>query len=472
MTESNRIEYKRELTANLEKVVVSFLNYHDGGVIYLGIDKHEGTVGIADPDAVQLAVKDRLKNNIHPSALGLFDVILEKKDGQDVIKIIVASGSEKPYYLRKYGMSEKGSFIRIGSACEPMPIRMIEELFSRRTRNSLAHIRSPRQDLSFEQLKIYYQEAGLSLNDRFAANLELLTEDGGFNYAAYLLADQNGNSVQVAKYAGTDSVDLLDSKEYGFCCLVKTCKQVLDRLEGIENRVINKITPRERITRPYWNPVALREAVINAIIHNDYSTELVPKFEIFSDRLEITSAGSFQSKEEQDYFFAGYSMPRNKTLMRVFKDLELAEYLGSGIPRILKAYPKESFLFSSHFIRTSFPISQDAIALERQLEKDKAAGGRQPETTGKNYRKELQEKGSGKRFRKEVQERGSGKTAQSILNIMKEDPHVTVTELAEKLKVSERAINKQLTNLRSAGRISRIGGRKFGQWEVLEKDEG
>lgn len=124
---------------------------------------------------------------------------------------------------------------------------MIEDMFARRIRNSIGRMKSPRQDLSFEQLKIYYQEAGLSLNDKFAANLELLTEKGAYNYAAYLLADQNGNSVQVAKYAGSDRIDLLDSKEYGFCCLVKTCKSILDRLEG-ENRVINKITPGKRIS--------------------------------------------------------------------------------------------------------------------------------------------------------------------------------------------------------------------------------
>ncbi|MFN7536248.1 MAG: RNA-binding domain-containing protein [Burkholderiales bacterium] len=119
MSESNRIEYKRELTEGLEKEVVAFLNYHDGGVIYLGVENNGEGIGMADPDAVQLAVKDRLKNNIQPSALGLFDVILEQRDGKHIVKIIIASGSEKPYHLRKFGMSEKGCFIRIGAACEP-----------------------------------------------------------------------------------------------------------------------------------------------------------------------------------------------------------------------------------------------------------------------------------------------------------------------------------------------------------------
>ena len=360
MTESNRTEYKRQLTDGLEREVIAFLNYHDGGVIYIGIEKDGKAIGLPDADGTQLAIKDRIKHNIQPSALGLFDVILDPKDGKPVIKIILASGTEKPYYLRKYGMSEKGCFMRLGSATEPMPAAMIEELFARRTRNSLTRIRSPRQNLTFAQLKIYYQEAGLTLNDKFATSLELLTEGGEYNYAAYLLADENGNSTQVAKYSGNDRVDLIERKEYGYCCLVKTCKSALDQLEGVENRIRTQITPRERIENPLWNPVALREAVINAIIHNDYSTELVPKFEIFNDRLEITSAGAVHPGPEREDFFAGYSMPRNKALMRVFKDLGMVEYLGSGMPRILKVYPQKAFTFSSRFVRLCMPMAKVA----------------------------------------------------------------------------------------------------------------
>ncbi|HNY13045.1 MAG TPA: ATP-binding protein, partial [Candidatus Wallbacteria bacterium] len=355
--ESNRIEYKCELTEALEKEVVAFLNYRDGGIIYIGIDNTTHLpIGVPDCDEVQLKIKDRLKNNILPSCLGLFDVIHEKRQGKDVIKITLASGTEKPYYLKKMGMSEKGCFIRVGSASEPMSSRMIEELFARRTRNSIGKMRSHRQDLTFEQLKIYYNEAGFDIGEKFAANLELLTEDGAYNYAAYLLADKNGNSVQVAKYAGIDRVDLVESNEYGYCCLIKTCKQVLDKLE-LENRTATKITSKERMNKRLWNPVALREAVINAIIHNDYTNEAVPKFEIFDDRIEITSAGSIPPGVWQDEFFQGYSIPRNKILMRIFKDLDMVEYLGSGMPRILKAYPRDSYTFTANFIRTAFPAS-------------------------------------------------------------------------------------------------------------------
>jgi ATP-dependent DNA helicase RecG len=440
MTESNRIEYKRELTDALEREVVAFLNYHDGGIIYIGIDDDEAVIGIPNCDSVQLAVKDRLKHNILPSCLGLFDVIHETRAGQDIVKIIVAGGSEKPYYLKKYGMSERGCFLRVGSATEPMPVRMIEDLFARRTRNSLTRIRSPRQDLTFGQLRIFYEEAGFELTDKFAANLELLTEDGAFNLAAYLMADNNGNSVQVAKYAGTDRVDLVESKEYGYCSLIKTCKQVLDRLEGIENRVINKITPTTRISRPLWNTVALREAVINAIIHNDYASDLVPKFEVFTDRIEITSAGIIHLGKEQDDFFAGYSMPRNKALMRVFKDLELVEYLGSGMPRILKIYPRDAYDFSSHFIRAAFPMDPEALALERVV-----AG--------------LAEK---------TPVETPVKTPDRIMTLLRTHPELTLVEIAGNIDKSPSAVERAVAKLVGEGRLRHIGPKKTGHWEVID----
>jgi predicted HTH transcriptional regulator len=240
MAESNRIEYKRELTDGLEKEVVAFLNYKDGGVIYIGIDNDGIAYGVPNLDGVQLGIKDRFRHNIQPSIMGLFDIIHEQRDGKAIIRITVAGGLEKPYYLKKYGMTEKGCFLRVGSASEPMPPEMIESLYGKRVRNTIGKMDSPRLDLSFEQLKIYYDTRGLKLNNAFMKNLELLTPDGKPNYAAYLLADENGASLQVAKYADTTRVNLIENRDYGHCSLVKALKAVLDRVE-VENA---------RITRP------------------------------------------------------------------------------------------------------------------------------------------------------------------------------------------------------------------------------
>jgi predicted HTH transcriptional regulator len=289
--------------------------------------------------------------------MGLFDVVAENKEGKELIKIIVAGGTEKPYFKKKFGMTEKGCFIRTGTAAEPMPQAMIDKLFASRTRNSLGKIRSNRQDLTFEQLKIYYEEKGLNLTKYFKQNLELLTEENKLNYVAYLLADENGTSIKVAKCSGTDRVGLIENNEYGYCSLIKATKRVIDKLE-LENKTISKITYKERIDTRLWNVVALREAIINVIIHNDYTREIPPKFEIFSDRLEITSYGGLFEGMTQEDFFDGLSLPRNKELMRVYKDLGMVEQLGSGVPRILQAYNKDCFKFSENFLRMTFPASK------------------------------------------------------------------------------------------------------------------
>jgi len=178
-----------------------------------------------------------------------------------------------------------------------------------------------------------------------------------FVLVPYLLSDVNGLSIKVAKYAGTDRVNLIENEEYGYCSLVKATKAVLEKLK-VENKTFARITPGRREERKLLAPVALREAVINAIIHNNYSNEVPPKFELFADRLEITSAGSLPSGFDEEEFFMGYSVPQNKELMRVFRDLDMVEQLGSGVPRILAHYPRSIYHFTSNFIRLVLPFAE------------------------------------------------------------------------------------------------------------------
>ena len=386
MLETKHIEYKQKVTPELEKEVVAFLN-SEGGAIYIGVDKEGHTVGVASADALQLELKDRLKNNIVPSCMGLFDILVEKREEKDIIKVIVLMGYERPYYIKKYGLSEKGAFMRIGSASEPMPVKRIEELFVKRTLNSIARIRSPKKDLRFQQLHIYYQSIGKTLNEQFAKNLELLNDDGDYNYVAYLMNDINNISVRVARYAGVNQVDLIQNEEYGHESLIKATQQVLDRL-NIENRTFTKITHKQRIERRLWNAVALREAVINAFVHNDYTYEVAPKFEIFKDRLVITSCGGLPYGISREEFFSGASIPRNKELMRIYRDLDLVEHLGSGIPRILQAYSREQFNFMDNFLQVILPIDEDLQALMQQEETTMQVPRKYPASTPQEAEKQ------------------------------------------------------------------------------------
>ncbi|MBG0764438.1 MAG: putative DNA binding domain-containing protein [Tissierellales bacterium] len=361
MIENNRVEFKSKLNDKLEKEVVGFLNSSKGGTIYIGVDDITGLpVGIEDIDGTQLKIINRIKNNILPSTLGLFEVRVEELKEEQIIAVAISSGTEKPYYIKKYGMSPKGSYIRVGNSTQEISRNMIDDLYSRRVRNSLYRIQSPRQDLTFAQLKIYYEENGLELNGNFAKNLELLMDDGRYNYNAYLFADNNGLSMKVAKYSGKDKIDLIENQEYGYCSIIKATYSILNKLD-IENITKTKITSKQRIEKRIVDNIALKEAVINAIVHNDYSTEIPPVIEIFSDRIMITSTGGLPQNLSKEEFLSGVSAPRNKEIMRIFKDVKLVEHLGSGVKRILEVYDESVFNISQNFIRVTFMFDKELI---------------------------------------------------------------------------------------------------------------
>lgn len=435
-TETNRIENKEQLNEDFEQEVIAFLNYKEGGIIYVGIRKDGQVVGIDNLDLIQLQIKDRIKNNIQPSTLGLFDVMVETIDDKEVIKVVISSGTEKPYYLRKKGRTPEGCYIRVGSSKERMTERMIDDMYAKRIKNTLKEIDSPRQELTFNQLKIYYEEHGLKLNDNFLQNLDLLTSEGKYNYNAFLLADENNISIKVVKYLGTDKMDLVKNQEYGYCCLITATQKVLDRLEA-ENTVYAKIEYKGRKEVEMIDSKALKEAVINAIVHNDYSYGNSPIIELYSDRIEITSAGGLPQELSKNDFFNGVTAPRNKELIRVFKDIDLIENIGSGILRILKAYEKECFIFMDHFLRVSFRYRENPFKYDQEI----------------NQENDL-------KMLNEVQN--------EIISLIKGNPDITQKEMAKILGISREKVKYHIAILKELDIITREGSTKKGTWKILK----
>ncbi len=397
---------------------------------------------------VEDKIADRIKNNILPSTLGLFDIVTDAIDGISVTKIIISSGLEKPYYVKNKGMSPSGCFMRIGTSTQPMPTTLIDELYSKRIHTTLRNIPAPRQDLTFAQLKIYYQERGLELNSRFAQSLELLTPDGQYNYIAYLLADENGVSIKVAKYAGTDKVDLIENEEYGYCSLIKATNQVLEKMK-VENVTKAKVTSTKRIEKNLIEPVPLREALINAIVHNDFTREIPPVFEIFSDRMEFTSYGGLISGQSKEDFFSCSSMPRNRELMRVFKDVGLVEQLGSGMSRILKYYDRDIFEISDHFIKVVFPFSVKNVIAGKEKDIGREGNG--------TINKDGTINGT---------INGMDEEKKIIVAKMVENPHITIKVMSDYTGYSVRKVNRIIKELKELGIVERKGANKTGYWEI------
>lgn len=438
-TETNRIENKELLNEDFEQEVIAFLNYREGGTIYVGIKKNGQVVGIEDVDITQLQIKDRIKNNIPPSTLGLFDVIVETIDDKEVIKVVISSGTEKPYYLRKKGRTPEGCYIRVGSSKERMTERMIDDMYARRIKNTLKEIDSPRQELTFNQLKIYYEEHGLKLNDNFLQNLDLLTSEGKYNYNAFLLADENTVSIKLVRYLGNNKLELLENLEYGNRCLITSTQKILDRLD-VENTTYAKIEYFGRKEQEKIDSKALKEAVINAIVHNDYSYGNSPIIELYSDRIEITSAGGLPQELSQEEFLEGVTAPRNKELIRVFKDVDLIENIGSGVLRILDAYDKSCFKFMDHFLRVSFKYKENPFEYDQETTL---------KTTQENYTL-------------------LNETQQNIIKLIKNQPSITQKEIAKELNITRDGVKYNMNVLKELGIVIREGSTKKGSWKILK----
>ncbi len=431
--ESSKIELKEKLNDKLEKEVCAFLNNHEGGIIYIGISDDGNVVGIEEADLFQKKIAERIKDNILPTTLGLYDVVLEEIEDKRIVKIIVSSGLEKPYYLKDKGMSPLGCFIRVGTTVQQMTQAMIDNLYSKRLHNhTLKNIPSPRQNLTFTQLKIYYEGNGIYLNDKFAENLELYTQDGKYNYLAYLLADENGISIKVAKYLGTDKIDLIENYEYGYCCLIKATYRVLEKFE-IENRTYAMITGKERIERRIVKRIPLREIIINAIVHNDYTRGLTPVFEIYSDRIEISSDGGLVYGQTEEDFFSCVSVPRNRELMRIFRDVDIVEQLGIGMNRILREYDRSIFQIFPRRIKVVLPFD---LSLKGERQEDI------------------------------VNQFNLNSTQRIIIKLILENPDITMAELSNRTSKSLAAIKLNLAKLREEKIIERVGSDRSGYWKV------
>ena len=439
--EDSRTEFKVKLVDDLEESVIAFLN-KDGGDIYIGIDDNGNVVGLKNNmDLLQRKVKDKIISSVEPSVLGLFDLEVLEKDDKKYLKITIAKGYDTPYHIKGMGMTPDSCFIRVGSSNERMDEHLINKMFRERTKDSLKNIVSPRQDLTFTDLKIYYAEKGFDVGDNFEKQLDFFTKDGKYNYVAYLLADSNRVSIKVAKYAGDDVDELMENYEFGDCSLIKATYRVLEKFRT-ENKVYAKITYPERIEQPMYDYTAVREAVINAIVHNDWATEYPPKFEFFSDRLEISSFGGIQSEFTEEEFLQGYSAPKNPELMRVFRDLELVEHLGTGIRRILKRYDKSIYHFYPHFIRVSIKYNQNEFEYDNKINTNDSK---------LDYSKsEL------------------NNIQKGIIGLMIDRPKITQEEMSNLLGVTPRTIRNHIKYLIDNDYIERVGANKNGKWKVVK----
>ncbi len=338
--ESKTLEFKESLPKNdsIAKTAIAFSNT-SGGKLIIGVNDDREIVGIDDENIYELQDKiaSIIFDNCTPNILP--EIYTLNIDGKLLLVIEVFRGNLMPYYLKSEGKNS-GTYLRIGATNRKADFEHIVEL--ERQKRHISYDEEPNYDVALNTLDLSplhsrFATLGKTLDDEKLHNLRLLKTEHGTTYptnALLILVGKFENcTVKCARFKGTTMEIFIDKKEYS--------GDIFSVLENTQNFILNHINLRGEIkglyrTDTYEIPqVALREALINALIHRDYINKGRDiKVGIYDDIVNIVSPGSFPNTITSQDIANGRSEARNKVLANIFKELRLIEQWGSGINRI------------------------------------------------------------------------------------------------------------------------------------------
>lgn len=372
------------------------------------------------------------------------NIMLETVNGKSLVVIEIEAGENRPYYIKAEGRN-RGTYIRVGATSRPADSMQIKELEIEGKNLSWDKLRCvgcPVDEAAVEKLCAdingYRERLGkgnegkvgkkqliswdvlLSVeNAPVATNAFALLTGGKFDYA----------KIQCARFKGKDRSVFIDRKEYSGA--------LYEQIENAYKFVLNYIEMRAEIKGlvredKYEIPVsAVREMIINAVCHRNYMNDSAIQVSVFDDRIEVTSPGTICRGLTLKDALEGYSKTRNKVIAKVFHHMGLIEEWGTGLGRILRQ--AETY----HLKAPEFTEMDTAFRVNLYRVNDS-----------------------------KTREKTRGKTREKILLLIQENPVITTAELAEKLKLTVKGVEWQLTKLKNEGAIIRIGADKGGKWKV------
>ncbi len=439
--ETEKIELKQKLTDALPKEIVAFLNT-DGGTIYIGVDDGGSVSGVKNLDESLKKIADMIESQILPNSSHFIELGTKFIENKHIIEIKVRKGKSL-YYIKKYGRSAQGCFVRIGTTCRSMTEEQINIVYNKYldSKVKITEIPIRAKNLTFQYLKLLLTEKGFSINETtFAENFHLLTKDGDYNKMAELLADKNETSIKVVRFKGKEKADGIALRnEYGEKCLVIAMKQAFDYCIDVINETHTSFTKGVRKDKKLFDCDAFREVWFNACLHNNWADGTPPAIYVYTDRIEIISTGGLPANLSKEDFFRGVSKPVNEELAKLFIRLDLMEQTGYGIPLVTRRYGKTVFEFLDFFLRVTIPF-------EFELENS-------PNDTQDDTQDDTQADTQEKAFDDWIEEQ------------IKKNPKITTEELAKKSGKSVITIKRHIAKL---SHIKYKGSGYSGHWEVNE----
>ena len=333
--ESENIELKSAVTDDIKKEIVAFAN-SDGGTLYIGVRDDGEVVGLDDPDEAALQVSNMVRDSIKPDVTMFLHYETITDNEKKIIAVSVQRGTDRPYYIAKKGMRPEGVYVRQGYSAVPATDTMIRRMIKETDGDSFEAMRSLEQELTFEAAEKEFLLRDIEFGVQQMRTLGLIDSDGLYSNLALLLSDQNPHIIKVAVFQGTNQMIFKDRREFGGS-LMKQMNEVYEYID-FRNQTRATIDRLLRIDVRDYPVIAVREALLNLLVHRDYSFSDGSLISIYDDRMEFVSIGGLMSGIDLEDVLAGVSVCRNKHLADVFYRLRLIEAYGTGLAKIMEAY--------------------------------------------------------------------------------------------------------------------------------------
>ena len=333
--EDQNTELKVELTKDIKKEIIAFANTNDG-TIYIGIDDNGKVIGLKNAEKDLEALSGMIREGIKSDLTLYTKIYIEEIDNKDIIIVKVSEAPNKPYYLAEKGLKTSGVFLRHGNTTIPASEEVIKKLLLNSNSNSFENNISNSQNLHFEYLKNTFKNHNIEIDNNKLKTLNIINLNNQYTNLGLLLSDECPYSIKCAIFNGNNKLEFRDRKEFTGSVL----KQVNETFEYLQlyNKTKGKIVGLERIDTKDYPEYALREALLNAIIHRDYNFTGSILVSLFDDHLEITSLGGLVKGLTIEDLYYGVSESRNPNLANVFYRLKYVESFGTGIGRIIESY--------------------------------------------------------------------------------------------------------------------------------------
>lgn len=335
--ETDTVELKEKIIPDLPKEIVAFANTN-GGTVYVGVDNDGNIIGIEDCDAAILRINNMVRDSIKPDITMFVRYNTLTVDKKQIISITVERGTNRPYYIAAKGLKPAGVYVRNGTASDPSSDTAIRMMIKETDGDSFEKMRSLEQDLTFNYAEKEFSAFNVKFGKEQMKTLGILNTDGIYTNIGLLISDQCKHMIKIAVFSGSDKTDFQDRREYSGS-LFRQMEEVYSFIE-IHNHVEAHFEGLRRIDKNDYPKEALRESLLNCIVHRDYSYSADTMISIYCDRIEFVSVGGLPTGITLNDIMLGLSVCRNEKLARIFYQLRLIEAYGTGVPKIIGAYNK------------------------------------------------------------------------------------------------------------------------------------